>query len=342
MRIIQPSHEILTVDENPLLAIEKAGRLCYKSEANVTADSAEKFVAKLLENRHLAMLEHATVYIRLDKDAYEDLSRAPSKDTRYLVLTRSITPSGDCYVASGNVRAWYELIDRKSRYGSPYASVYYVLQLILERYLPTVFASCNTDRVSTCVGTALASDDDFRNKQFEAYTARGIRVLTEAQLCDLLTNDSYALMEHHRISVKFVCDRGVSHEFVRHRDASFAQESTRYCNYTKDKFDEEITVIEPFFFKNDREKYKQWKCACQVAELTYFALIAGGASPQEARSVLPNSLKTELLITATENEWQHICALRAKGTTGAPHPQMKEVMEPCYRELVKLTNHRII
>ena len=155
-----------------------------------------------------------------------------------------------------------------------------------------------------------------------------------ASYCDEEQTDR-EIMKHITHTVRFVCDRGVSHELVRHRPCSFAQESTRYCNYSQDKFGEEITVIKPLFFeqwdkdldnKCETMSYGLWARSCEQAEKAYFNLLKEGASPQEARSVLPNSLKTEIMITATEEEWQHIINLRYIGTTGAPHPQMKQVM----------------
>lgn len=148
---------------------------------------------------------------------------------------------------------------------------------------------------------------------------------TEKFIRGLLKRGHEAMIEHVSITAKFVCDRGVSHEIVRHRLASFAQESTRYCNYSKDKFGQEITVIEPLFWERESVLYDAWKKACLTAELAYFDLLACGASPQEARSVLPNSLKTEIVITMNIREWRHFFKLRAIGTTGAPHPQMRQV-----------------
>lgn len=112
-----------------------------------------------------------------------------------------------------------------------------------------------------------------------------------------------AVLEHCSFTVKFICDRGVSHEIVRHRMASYCQESTRYCNYGKGKFGEEITVIEPCFWKPNTPSYDHWASSCFKAECEYFWLIDNGATPQEARSVLPNSLKTEVVMTANIREW---------------------------------------
>ena len=142
---------------------------------------------------------------------------------------------------------------------------------------------------------------------------------------NLINRQHLAMLEHAHITVKFICDRGVSHEIVRHRLASYAQESTRYCNYSLGKFDEEIVVIEPFFFKEGTPEYLAWYSACEFSEKAYMELIKMGRSPQEARSVLPNSLKTEIVVTMNIREWIHFFNLRAIGTTGAPHPQMKEI-----------------
>lgn len=152
-----------------------------------------------------------------------------------------------------------------------------------------------------------------------------------------------AMLEHSILSVKFVCDRGVSHELVRHRLASFAQESTRYCNYSKDKFGNELTFIEPFFFRrkgtSDRDNgalYNIWVDACEFSENTYLRMLELGATPQEARSVLPNSIKTEVVVTMNYREWRHFFKLRAARATGPAHPQMEEIARPLLEEVKRL------
>lgn len=139
-----------------------------------------------------------------------------------------------------------------------------------------------------------------------------------------------AVLEHSSLSVKFVCDRGISHEIVRHRLASYCQESTRYCNYSKDDFQSEITVIEPFYLMPYTDGYSAWEEACQIAERAYFKLLDFGCSPQEARAVLPNSLKTEIVMTANLREWRHFLKLRTSPTA---HPQMWELTVPLLNEL---------
>lgn len=134
-----------------------------------------------------------------------------------------------------------------------------------------------------------------------------------------------SVLEHIAVTVRIVCDRGVTHELVRHRMCSFSQESTRYANYAQDKFGREITVIRPFFWNEDDARYALWREAMQACEHAYLALIDAGASPQEARSVLPNSLKTEIVTTANIREWRHIFKLRCDK---AAHPQMRQLMLP--------------
>lgn len=151
----------------------------------------------------------------------------------------------------------------------------------------------------------------------------------------LITNDSAekfirkiiasgheSVLEHEKLTVKFICDRGVSHEIVRHRIASYSQESTRYCNYYQEKFGKELTLIKPCFWKEDEEKYKIWQAAMEKIESSYNELISIGSKPEEARSILPNSLKTEIVVTMNIRELRHFLRLR---TSNRAHPQMREV-----------------
>ena len=149
----------------------------------------------------------------------------------------------------------------------------------------------------------------------------------------LIKRGHEAMLEHVSITVKFVTDRGISHEIVRHRLASYAQESTRYCNYSKDKFGHELTFIIPDFLEYGSEGFKLWKDEMKQVEKTYFAMLEAGHTPQEARSVLPNSLKTELVMTANLREWRAFFKLRAANSTGAAHPQMLEITRPLLDDL---------
>ena len=139
---------------------------------------------------------------------------------------------------------------------------------------------------------------------------------------NILKRGHESVIEHEKISVKMGCDRGVTHEIVRHRVASYSQESTRYCNYQKDKFGNELTFIKPVFWKEDSPEYTLWKESMQQIEDQYMKLIDMGASAQEARSILPNSLKTEIVVTMNLREWRHFFRLR---TASAAHPQIREI-----------------
>lgn len=131
-----------------------------------------------------------------------------------------------------------------------------------------------------------------------------------------------AVLEHFSITVKFVVDRGVSHEIVRHRVASYCQESTRYCNYGSDKFDGGVTFVWPCYLRADSKEAYEWANSCEQAEKAYLAMLRNKCTPQEARAVLPNSTKTELVMTANLREWRHFLKLR---TSRAAHPQIREV-----------------
>lgn len=150
----------------------------------------------------------------------------------------------------------------------------------------------------------------------------------------LVQSGHESVIEHEKLSVKIICDRGVTHEIVRHRIASYSQESTRYCNYTKDKFGNELTFIKPLFWNEGDTCYTLWKEQMASIEKGYFALIEAGATPEEARSILPNSLKTEIVVTMNMREWRHFFRLRG---SKAAHPQIREIVRlllPKFRELL--------
>lgn len=136
----------------------------------------------------------------------------------------------------------------------------------------------------------------------------------------IITLGHHSVLEHASMSWKITCDRGVSHEIVRHRLASYTQESTRYCNYSRDKFDSGICVIKPPGLNHST--YAEWLRTVSKCEETYLELIASGVTPQIARSILPNCLKTEIVMTANFREWRHFFKLR---TGKAAHPQMQEI-----------------
>lgn len=149
----------------------------------------------------------------------------------------------------------------------------------------------------------------------------------------ILKSGHESVIEHEKISVKIICDRGISHEIVRHRIASYSQESTRYCNYFEDKFGNELTFIRPFYWKDEVEKYDLWVQTMQQIENTYNSLIKLGAKPEEARCVLPNSLKTEIVVTMNLREWRHFFALR---TSKRAHPQMREIANPLLHKMQEI------
>ncbi|NLW90978.1 MAG: FAD-dependent thymidylate synthase [Syntrophomonadaceae bacterium] len=138
----------------------------------------------------------------------------------------------------------------------------------------------------------------------------------------IMKSGHHSMFEHEKATVRIICDRGVTHEIVRHRLAAYSQESTRYCNYGKSG---EVTFIKPFFFENGGIAHGYWEEACRHSEEYYLGLLKMGCSPQEARSVLPNSLKTEIVVTYDLREWRHFFTLRA---AKAAHPQMQQIAIP--------------
>ena len=141
-----------------------------------------------------------------------------------------------------------------------------------------------------------------------------------------------SVIEHASISFKIICDRGVTHELVRHRLASYSQESTRFCDYSAGKFGGELTFIKPCFWQEDDENFKLWEKTMARLEENYLTMRKNNARPEEARSILPNSLKTEIFVTMNLREWRHFLKLR---TAKAAHPQMREVALKIYKILVE-------
>lgn len=161
----------------------------------------------------------------------------------------------------------------------------------------------------------------------------------ERFITNILKRGHESVIEHESITARFICDRGITHEIVRHRIASYSQESTRYCNYAGDKFGNEITVIDlasgfeyDLNSETDRAKYNVWTKAMEDAEKYYFQMLELGATPQEARSILPNSLKTEIVITMNLRSWRNFFRLRCDSHA---HPQMREVAGIALEEFKK-------
>lgn len=192
---------------------------------------------------------------------------------------------------------------------------------------------------------------------YKAHITTNLRVLIENNLKELLQYQVEPT-EHHekRITAKFICDRGVSHEFVRHRVFSFAQESQRYCNYNKDKFNNELTFIKPTWLDIPTGDYTYWDGDwCDIdnmkiqlpsdngvadnflwclnnAGMQYRLLINKGLKPQEARAILPNAIKTELVMTGFESDWEGFFKLRC---SGAAHPDAKKLADELYKLIHK-------
>lgn len=149
----------------------------------------------------------------------------------------------------------------------------------------------------------------------------------------ILKSGHESVIEHEKITVKIICDRGVTHEIVRHRIASYSQESTRYCNYSQEKFGNELTFIKPIFWTENSQEYAVWEKQMQLIENSYIKLIQLGATPEQARSILPNSLKTEIVVTMNLREWRHFFKMR---TSKRAHPQMREISIPLYNKMCEL------
>lgn len=324
MKIIKPSAVLLpptppdTTEMAILKRIEQIGRICYKSEDRITEDSCIKFVEGLIKRGHEAVLEHASLIYQVDGPTVHEfkvLLDCVSEESGFECFLRFT--KDDRFIISGNIRAWRDTLKAFRMYG-----VYlpWFTQHIVQRY-PHLFPEF--DNASYL----------FRPSATKSFAVQLHSSELETPLEKLVHCDR---------TVIYTCDRGVSHEIVRHRPASYCQESTRYCNYSGDKFGRSITVIEPCYLgpgsdpKKERS-YLLWMNSCSVAEETYFYMLDHACSPQEARAVLPNSLKTELAMTTNLKEWRHFHKLRV--APGA-HPQMCEVAEMSLEQFqIEETDH---
>ena len=359
MRIVQPSVMMYdtpapTEHDEVLKFIEKIGRTCYKSEDKITEESAYKFINDLKTRKHWAMLEHY-IFIVETNDAefyYFSMDKKHAAAGRYVgyldklkyisITDRSIgakISSDKSYISASPTAINYLLESdyiRDSDWGisaGPNANVLLEIPeivyfaLYINRTYPELiripdFVTERLQQIFDKYGTNQDELDKIIDDRFFGYvTTEELYRRAEANPADM-----EHFIAHGWNSVLFTVDRGVSHEIVRHRPASYAQSSTRYCSYDKGKFGSEITVIEPFFFTPGTEKYEIWKEGCLAAEKAYMSLMAlPGTVAQEARSVLPNSLMTEVNMTAKISEWQHFFKMRADK---AAHPQMRQVAYP--------------
>ena len=320
MRIISPSAEIMQAIKNPQKHIENIARTCYKSNDLITIDSDKKFINNLRSLKHWAMLEHY-IFIYRVTDAFINQFIDEARECNVSLQYMKITNKCDRNLISFSARTLLDLC------------------AMVDDFIPGFPEESFRDRVYSLMQQCVY--DYECNELFNVEPKDNLRFtpVTLSELEKDYTEEEF--MVHGWKSVKFICDRGVSHEIVRHRDASFAQESTRYCSYNKDKFGNEITVIKPLMFNedsddvNEQQKYKFWKEAMKHAEDLYFYLIDMEATAQEARSVLPNSLKTEIIMTARNYEWVHFFELRCDK---AAHPQMREVAIPLCMEFCNESN----
>lgn len=289
MKLINSSFEI--IEQKPGLEgiykqIELAGRTCYKSESNITEDSAKAFVDRMIKSGHGAMLEHGTVYLTIPGE------HEPDEWGRADVF-----------------------INYKGSYTS-------------NKYSKVVVESWEQEPVGT--------QCEFCKKipRRRLHITTNLRVLVENDWLDDLQYLCEPTEYHEkRVTVRFICDRGVSHEFVRHRVSSFAQESTRYCNYIKDKFGGSVTfIIPPWLQESEELEYEE---DLKIIESLYFKWLNKGWTAQQARGFLCHFLKTELVMTGFIDDWKHFFLLRSSiALSGKPHPQAEELAQPLMIEFI--------
>lgn len=306
MTIIAPKVELIS-ETDPFKKIETAGRTCYKSEAKITGESSIKFYQKLVERNHTAMLEHATfVFEILRPNIYEQCQKC-----KHLNCTRIfLSDTQSRMLVSGNLRAINE-------------SAIMCLWIMLYKSYPSLVYQMQSSHYNTMWNTIKIIDE------------KALEKITGCQLVNLSSYNSLTEVEidtHTYTTMRFTCDRGVTHELVRHRLFSFAQESTRYVNYSKEQNGNgDIKFIKPADFdlwSNDNRAV--FENTCKMAENSYKTLISEGRTPQEARAILPNAIKTEIIVTGNGIEWKHFFDLRHFGKTGNPHPDMQIVADMAY------------
>lgn len=312
MKLIESSVQIIE-EKDPYKMIELAGKTCYKSEDKITEDSSKEFVDRMIKLGHGAMLEHGTIYLNVPEQTYTET-----------------------------------LEDEFGKFNNPNNG-------LVDRYRKNKYSKVNS----------VAADEELRKKYPKVrpfklthhYITTNLRVIIENGWEKDLEWQCEPT-EHHekRITAKFICDRGVSHEFVRHRVFSFAQESQRYCNYNKDKFNNELTFIRPTWLNIPTGNYTYWDGDwCDIdnmkiqlpsdngvadnflwclnnAGMQYRLLINKGLKPQEARGVLPNATKTELVMTGFESDWEHFFSLRCSSKA---HPDAKKLADELYKLIHK-------
>lgn len=297
MKIIPPSFEILDdLDQQSLaVRIEVCGRVCYKSEDKISESSCEPFIKNIVKRGHNSVMEMGVLTLKVIYDKESDATRFFATLPKYLVIDR---PDKKELLISGSVRAFREMYQS-------YSSVKIVKAMagFLAKKHPMFFFDCESKRGWIPQEGVLVEKFDLEK--------------VDALPADLLAR-------HRHIAVKFYINRAITHEIVRHRPCSYLQESQRYCRYSQSKFDNQVTFIKPMFFKEGTEEYAEWEKAMLETEKIYLKLLET-SSPQAARTVLPNSCKTELITYANLIEWLHIFKLR---TSPGAEPSMREIMNP--------------
>lgn len=293
MKMIEPRAELL-VEKNPYKKIERAGRICYKSEDRITEDSAQKFARGLIKSQHTAMVEHQVFTFELSYRSQEpwrngdavmflpDYINLLKAASNYLHTSIVNTGVYDRVLVTGSVRALNEC-----ELTGP------LLEAIQKLYPDLVYRESLQHIGNVCA--TIVDIDELPN----------------------VTPEEYVIHKH--LTFLLLTDRGVSHELVRHRPCSFAQESTRYVNYMQG-----LSIALPTgFAEKSPDVQAEYEAAFMDAERHYCNLLQMGEKPQQGRAVLPTGLKTELVMTTNLEEWRHFFNLRYFGTTGAPHPDMK-------------------
>ncbi|MGB9712164.1 MAG: FAD-dependent thymidylate synthase [Dissulfurimicrobium sp.] len=308
MKIIEQSFQIIDEYEKRgaiLEQIERCGRICYKSEDRISSGSAEKFITGIIERGHESVLEMAQLVFEIVLDAETPMVKffeiIPS-------FCRSSRLDRKRFILSGNPRVFRDLA---RAYGN-LKVVKAILGLLTDRY-PVLF-----------------SDIAFgggRRSRWMPQTGISVRLMTPDEISSLPQD---ILIRHKTILIHLVTNRAVSHELVRHRVASYLQESQRYCRYGEARFGGELVFIRPCFYEEGTREYEIWLKAMAEGERSYLELLKT-SSPQAARTVLPNSCKTEIMVHAAIDEWMHITRLRA---SKAADPSMREIMLKILSELV--------
>lgn len=305
MKVISPSYEILSdLDRQSLaLRIEVCGRLCYKSEDKITAESAPPFIRRILKHGHNSVAEMAVLTLRVELDSESIIAPLFAALPRYLQIDRLEKKT---LLISGSVRAFRELFQGHATL----KIVKGITQFLVEAH-PLFFEDILPKR-------ALLPQE-------------GVRV-TKIALDEVENLPADLRAKHRYIAVKFIVNRAVTHEMVRHRPCGFLQESQRYCRYSDAKFDNQVTFIKPLFYDEASEEYKLWETAMRETEKLYTKLL-DTSTAQAARTVLPNSCKTELIVYANLLQWLHMFKLR---TSKGADPSMREVMIPLLDDFKKL------